>query len=150
MLTELCQELHNWFDRNMPKKYGNITISDGTMSSLGKKIEFLDGQYYRIIGSIFNDGVHLYGSEDDVLVDENFNGSVWAMAIPKEVVKLADDIATWRTKYEAIDSVAMSPYSSESFGGYSYSKGGGSGGSSGGGADWRTTFRVRLNMWRKI
>ena len=150
MLTELCQELHNWFDRNMPKTYGNITISDGTMSSLGKKIEFLDGQYYRIIGSVFNDGVHLYGSENDILVDENFTGSVWAMAIPKEVVKLADDIAAWRTKYEAIDSVAMSPYSSESFGGYSYSKGGGSGGSSGGGADWRTTFRVRLNMWRKI
>lgn len=149
MLTELCQELHNWFDRNMPKKYGNITISDGIMSSSGKKIEFLDGQYYRIIGSIFNDGVHLYGSEDDVLVDEDFNGSVWAMAIPKEVVKLADDIAAWRTKYEAVDSLAMSPYSSESFSGYSYSKSGGSGSGSGG-ADWRTTFRVRLNMWRKI
>lgn len=142
MLTELCQELRNWFCRE--KHFGTFTIEGGSLTA-----QFLTaGQYYRIVGSIFNDGVHQYGSEEE-LTDETFDGAVWALAIPKAVLDLADKIDAWRQKYETADSPALSPYSSESFGGYSYSKGGNNSESSGGGG-WKTVFASDLNRWRKI
>ena len=145
MMTELCQELHNWFERD--KIFGTFTIEAGVISGLG----LLDGQYYRIIGSVFNDGVHKYGDPNDILDDETFDGAVWALGIPKAVIALADEIAAWRAKYEATDSAAMSPFNSESFGGYSYSKGNGSANNGNSASDgWRGAFSSRLSMWRKI
>ena len=147
MLTELCQELHNWFDRE--RYFGKFEITGGTITA-----PFLvDGQYYRIVGSIFNDGVHKYGDIKDVLTDETFNGSVWALGIPKAVLNLADEIAAWKAKYESPDSEAMSPFQSESFGGYSYNKGSTS--SANGSAattptGWKAVFASNLNRWRKI
>lgn len=142
MLTELCQELRNWFDRE--RHSGTFTITGGNITA-----DFLQvGQYYRICGSIFNDGVHQYPV--DVLRDETFDGSVWALAIPDPVLKLAEDIDEWREKYEAADSAALSPFQSESFGGYSYSKGSGSSGGAIGGVSWKNAFASRLNMWRKL
>ena len=143
MLTELCQELKNWF---VLKKYaGAFKIENGNITA-----DFLaEGQYYRIIGSIFNDGVHQYPSNN--LIDEDFNGAVWALAIPAAVVQLSEDIDAWEKEYAGAGSAAMSPFQSESFGGYSYSKGGAStanGGSANGG--WVTAFASRLNRWRKI
>lgn len=145
MLTELCQELRNWFDRE--RKNGTFIISGGALTA-----DFLqEGQYFRIIGSVFNDGVHKYGDETDTLKDETFIGAVWALGIPDEVVELEEDIQAWRTAYEATDSQAMSPFQSESFGGYSYSKSASAtSGNGAGGASWRNAFKSRLNMWRKI
>lgn len=148
-LTELCQELRNWFDRGMPKYFGKFKIQNGTLVD----INFLNGQYYRIIGSVFNDGVHKSNDEKDVLVDEEFNGAVWAMAIPPVVVALSEDISRWMDLYGDVTSQAMSPYNSESFGGYSYSKSSGgssSGGGNDGSASWTSVFADRLNRWRKI
>ena len=109
----------------------------------------LPGQYFRVMGSLFNDGVHQYGN--DFLNDEDFTGSVWSLAIPVAVIKLSEDIDAWRAKYEAPDSSAMSPYMSESFGGYSYSKGSAiSGTGTGGATSWRTSFASRMNAWRKL
>ena len=143
MLTELCQELHNWFERE--KRSGSFRIVDGMLEA-----DFLlPGQYFRVMGSLFNDGVHQYGN--DFLNDEDFTGSVWSLAIPVAVIKLSEDIDAWRAKYEAPDSSAMSPYMSESFGGYSYSKGSAiSGTGTGGATSWRTSFASRMNAWRKI
>lgn len=147
MLTELCQELHNWFV--LEKHTGTFEITGGEITA-----SFLvEGQYYRIMGSIFNDGVHQFGHEaEGELKDETFDGSVWALGIPKAVINLATEIAEWQTKYGTVDSPAMSPYSSESFGGYSYNKSaGGYGNDSGsGGTGWQSVFRSRLNAWRKL
>ena len=143
MLTELCQELHNWFERE--KRSGSFRIVDGMLEANF----LLPGQYFRVMGSLFNDGVHQYGK--DFLNDEDFTGSVWSLAIPVAVIKLSEDIDAWRAKYEAPDSSAMSPYMSESFGGYSYSKGSAiSGTGTGGATSWRTSFASRMNAWRKI
>lgn len=149
VLTELCQELRNWFDRNQPKYYGEFTIENGVLILSGD-MSLRDGQYFRVIGSALNDGVHQYGVYGDALEDEAFSGAVWAMAIPPAVLSLAKEIKAWQDKYGGIDSAAMSPFASESFGGYSYSKSGagsGSGSTSGG---WRSAFAGRLNSWRKI
>lgn len=141
MLTELCQELRNWFERE--RHSGTFTIEDGNLS-----VDFLrDGQYFRICGSVFSDGVHQYPATE--LPSETFTGAVWALAIPAPVLRLSDEIDAWREKYEAVDSAAMSPFNSESFGGYSYSKSG-TGASGTSGATWQTVFAARLNAWRKL
>lgn len=158
ILTELCQNLRNWFDRGRKKWYGQITISNGEISIVPKFISdpfvLQEGQYFRIMGSVFNDGVHKYHDVEDVLTDEEeFFGAVWSMAIPPAVLELAEDIEAWQNKYGGVDSEAMSPFQSESFGGYSYSKGsgGGSGSANSGGAGtWQGVFANRLNPWRKI
>lgn len=141
-LTELCQELRNWFDR--ARYTGTFTISGGNITA-----DFLQtGQYYRIVGSVFNDGIHQYPSVE--LKSETFDGSVWALAIPEAVIKLATEIAAWREKYENADSAALSPFQSESFGGYSYSKGGSYSSNGNTAVSWKTAFASRLNAWRKL
>lgn len=146
MLTVLCKEINNWFDKE--KYFGTFTIENNAITG---NYSLQENQYFRIVGSIFNDGV--YKNDENLnLTDETFNGAIWAMAIPNEVIALADDIEAWSNKYQSIDSVAMSPFNSESFGGYSYSKSGGS--SSSGNVDlsgtWQGAFADRLNHWRKI
>lgn len=143
-LTELCQELRNWFDRE--RHTGSFEIADGNIVA-----DFLrDGQYFRIMGSVFSDGVHKYPAAD--LPAETFDGSVCALAIPAPVIKLSEDIDAWREKNEAADSANMSPFQSESFGGYSYSKGSASkqSGTSGGSLSWKDVFASRMNAWRKL
>ncbi len=142
MLTELCQELRNWF---VHKKYiGTFSIENGNITA-----DFLaDGQYFRINGSIFNDGVHQYPATG--LTDEVFDGAVWALAIPQAVINLDTVISEWQQKYGGADSAAMSPFQSESFGGYSYSKGASGSSSNNAGASWQSVFASQLNRWRKI
>lgn len=159
MLTELCEYLKNWFVEDQDKHIGTITITGGEITArddlymmIGdKQIEPANGQYIRVIGSIFNDGVHQYPDHD--MQDETFKGAVWLLRIPPAILDLADDIAAWKAKYMGIDSPLMGPFTSESFGGYSYSKSGigasaftNASGISG----WQAAFADRLEPWRKI
>ena len=145
MLTVLCKEINNWFEQR--KYFGEFVVEDGHLTG---DFSLQDGQYFRIVGSVFNDGVYQYPATG--LTDETFDEAIWAMAIPSEVIALASEIEAWKNKYQSIDSPAMSPYNSESFGGYSYSKSGG--GSTSGSVDlsgtWQGAFADRLNHWRKI
>lgn len=146
MLNELCLELKNWFDREQPKLFGNFTISN---NQLDKKVTDIlqQNQYFRIIGSVFNDGVYCFNSELK-LTDESFYGAIWLMAVPKEIIELSEEIDEWNGKYS---DTAESPYSSESFGGYSYSKSQSYVNASGGKQpSWQSAFAKRLNKWRKI
>ena len=142
ILTEICEYLNNYFWEK--KISGNFTISDGAIDAVGLK----DGQYFRIIGSTFNDGVHIYPATD--LTDEAFEGSVWAMAVPATVIAIASDIKEWQTKYGGADSDSMSPFTSESFAGYSYSKSGSGNANSGSNITWQDAFGGRLNKYRKL
>lgn len=136
MLTEICAEIRNYFVKD---------IHNGVFEIVGGKIESLDflqeGQYFRIIGSVFNDGVHQYPSAD--MTDEIFEGSVWAMAVPPSVVALADEIK----KYVESDAGKPSNFTSESFGGYSYSKATDSNGAP---LSWEKVFANRLNKYRRL
>lgn len=146
MLTEVCKEIKNWFE--YAKFFDTFTIDDNEITG---SYSLQENQYFRIVGSVFNDGVYKY--DDDLeLEDETFKGAIWAMAVPPDVVALAAEIKAWTDKYQSVDSAAMSPFNSESFGGYSYSKS--SGGSTSGNVDlsgtWQGAFADRLNHWRKI
>ena len=62
MLEEILRHLNNWFLRE--RHEGAFTVEKG-----GLALPFLQvGQYFRIVGSIFNDGLHRYPAED--LTDE--------------------------------------------------------------------------------
>ena len=143
-LSDLCNELNNWFD--VSRHFGRFTIKGGSIS-LNEEVNLVDGQYFRIVGSVFNDGVYKYPASD--LADEVFEGAVWAMAVPPAVIAMQAEIDDWMNKY---GEIVNSPYQSESFGGYSYSKSSGSGSASDGAdiGSWQNQFRSRLNKWRKI
>lgn len=140
MLEQVLDFIHNYFVRE--RMVREFVISNGSID-----LNLQTGQYFKIVGSVFNDGVHRYPA--NTLTDETFTGEIWAMAVPPSVVALAGEITEWVAKY---GEAANSPFSSESFGGYSYSKGSGTNkdGSSGNPSDWRKVFGSRLNHWRKI
>ena len=139
MLEQVLMNIRNWFSVDGGIYSGTFTIKDG-----GITLPFLaNGQYFRICGSVFNDGLHQYPEDD--LVDETFNGTIWALAIPKAVIELADEIGKWQEKN---GEAASSPFSSESFGGYSYSKS--TNAETGGAVTWQSAFKQQLSAWRKI
>lgn len=145
-MTEVFQYLRNWFDRNQPKYYGKFTIENGALVG---DYKIATGQFYRIMGSALNDGVYKYGSEEE-LDDEVFEGAIWLMAVPKDVRNLIAEIDMWQEKYGGIDSANMSPYQSESFGGYSYSKASGGSTSSSSVPTWQSVFADRLGRHKKL
>lgn len=138
MLTKLCENINNWFET---EKYKNTyTINNGVISPL----DFIkDGQFFRIVGSVFNDGVYQKPFSGNVikLTDEEFEGEIWAMSIPTSIFPLVKEIEEFNEKSP------ISQYKSESFGGYSYSKAEDSNGQV---ATWETVFGNRLNRWRKL
>ena len=139
MLEQVLMNIRNWFPVKGGIYSGTFTIEDG-----GIALPFLaNGQYFRICGSVFNDGLHQY--PEDSLVDETFNGTIWALAIPKAVIDLAAEIETWEKKN---GEAASGIYQSESFGGYSYSKA--TDAETGGAVTWQSAFKKQLSAWRKI
>ena len=144
MLNELCQELRNYFDKAQPKFFGKIEIKDNTFVDDEILDKIKPNQYFRIVGSIFNDGVYCF-NKDLTLEDETFDGAIWLMAVPKAVLEIAKEIEDWQNEY---GNALKSPYQSESFGGYSYSKASGKNG--GGAVTWQDAFATRLNLYRRI
>lgn len=132
MIDAICASLRNYFVVEIVD--GEYTVTDG-----GITLPFLAaGQFFRVVGSVFCDGVYRCG--DKLPADETFDGAIWAMAIPPTLEELAAEIEEWKQKNA---EVINSPYQSESFGGYSYTKGSDS-------ASWQGVFAKRLNRWRKL
>ena len=138
MLTELLAEIRNYFEVPNGRHFGTFTISGGSIAPL----DFLqEGQYFRIVGTVFNDGVYQYPATS--LTDEVFEGAVWAMALPPSIIALAAEIKA----YNDSDAGKPSPFTSESFGGYAYTKATDANGAPIG---WQKAFADRLNKWRKL
>lgn len=137
MLETILTHLHNWFSDKKERRSGAFEIVSGELD-----VDFIKtGQYYRIKGSTFNDGLHRFPLEDlDMLTDEAFEGEIWPLRIPKAVLMLADEIDAYCKQNPQTDKI------SESFGGYSYQRATNGAGGVGG---WETVFAPRLNAWRK-
>ena len=153
MLTQVCNYVHNYFERDYFE--GEYEITGGAIT-----LSFLTvGQRFRIMGSTANDGIYTYHApgviwNDDnskavTLVNETFKGVIVGMSVPRDVIELVGEINAWVTANA--DSL-NSPYSSESFGGYTYQKATGSTGANGGTNvfGWQDQFKARLNAYRKI
>lgn len=136
MLTEICAEVRNWFADDEDKHVGVFEVKNGVLAPL----DFLtEGQYFRIIGSKYNDGVYAY--PDANLVDEDFSGAVLAMKVPPDFLKLCCEIGEYEEKY------GSTAYVSESWGGYSYTLPTGENGAP---MSWNERFAKRLARWRKM
>lgn len=139
MLEQILMHLKNWFVVPGGIHPGQFVIKDKTI-----EIPFLkDGQYFRIVGSTFNDGLYQYPVH--YLFDEEFRGAIWALAIPPEVISISEEISDWQEKY---GEKTEGPFQSESFCGYSYTRATNT--KTGEAFTWKDAFRRRLNDWRKI
>lgn len=141
MLDKILREL-GWYRR--PNQYvdrievGRFTIEGGNITPS----DFLkEKEYFRIVGSKLNDG--LYQHPNAELTNETFDGAVWVMRLPPAVVTLAQEIE----KYEKSDAGKPSAFTSESFGGYAYSK---ATNAKGVPLSWKGVFEDDLRPWRMI
>lgn len=141
-MTQLCGRCKNYFIRDEGDIHtGEFSITGGELSPL----DFLiSGQYFRIVGSVLNDGVYQYPATG--LKDETFDGAVWAMRIQPDFVALCEEITAFENKLAAMRE-QTGAYQSESFGGYTYSLA----------ADvpaalkeWQGSLRFRLTQYRRI
>lgn len=151
-ITEICADVRNYF-APPSKKADKSYIHEGEFTISGKSVTPLDfiaeGQYFRIVGSASNDGVYCNDTDGrKALTDETFTGTIWEMCVPRAFLALCADISEWRTANESASSAAMSPFTAESFGGYSYQKGGSGGASAA--ISWQSQFATRLNAWRRL
>lgn len=138
LIKEVLDYIHNYFVKEVYT--GTFKIENGSINV----DELLNGQYFMIKGSVLNDGIYVKPTTD--LIDETFKGSVMALAIPRDVLELIAEIGTWQTENK---KTLESPFQSESFGGYSYTKA--SGNKSGGSTlTWKDVFGSRLNAYRKL
>ena len=142
---DICAELKNWFDFERISDTYTITNGSIDLSVLLETGDIQNGQYFRICESVFNDGVYQYPTSG--LTDEVFDGVIWTMQVPPDLVKLCTEINTWLDTY---GDKLSSPYQSESFGGYSYSKGGGKSSNSIDPFSWQAYYSGRLAKYRKI
>jgi len=148
MIGEICSEIKNYFVYANDQHVGDFVISEGQISP----IIDIPTNYIRIIGSRLNDGVHKVSDlVENPLQDESWHGAIWVMSPPADFLALVEEIEAWQEKNGGADSAAMSPFQSESFGGYSYSKA--SGGSGEGGASsaptWQAQYASRLKPYRR-
>lgn len=132
-LFELLQYLRNFFP-GQQWHFSGAEIRDGRLPLDGLTIE----DYYLVEDNPRNNGIHQYGNMD--LKPGIFSGTVTEVCAPQEVLTLLEDINSWITDNE---KVLQSPYQSESFGGYSYTK-------SAQQTTWKTVFAERLRPWRKL
>ncbi len=138
MLEEVLRYLWGTMVYKWPVKElygGTFKIEKGNI-----ELPFLfEGQYFRIVGSVFNDGVYQYPV--NTLKGETFNGAIWTLAIDPTLLAVVSEIEEWEKENK---KAVESPYQSESFGGYSYTL------KEGQNVSWKTAFKDRLNRWRKI
>lgn len=154
-LKEMLDYIHNYFVMDVYE--GKIKIENHQIDN--SKIELFNGQYFMIKGSIFNDGIWRYDENlnidlnkdenDDYLTDEEFEGEIYLLAIPRDVIAICDEIKDWEEKnQDTLNGI----YQSESFGGYSYSLKSGKSNTNGSSESlsWRDVFGNRLKAYRKL
>lgn len=163
MLIEMMRECKNFFEIRNDGFYqdyktrpvypvtefeDDYTIASGVLSTLDATIK--TGQYIAIYGSTLNDGIWKVGAGGAITSDitgvtaqnETFHATIYPLKVPADFVALATEITAWRAK-----AVEASPYVSESFLGYSYSKAQRQGG---GNVTWQSQFADRLIPYKRI
>lgn len=144
MLTEICQYLHNYFDYE--RHNGDITVNGGVITCNGDAIALEEGQYFALFRGRIPLGV--FNAEDGL--DKTFNGSVWLMDVPKAILDADTWAKSWMEKNGSANSDANSAFQSESFGGYSYSKGNNTTGKAGASIFDTAQFAQMLAPYRKL
>ena len=146
LMKEVCDYIHNYFVFDTVES--TFIISDNLLQN--DELELYEGQYFIIEGSKFNDGMFKYTEvpEETDLIDETFKGCIKLCSIPRDVQNIVKDIAEWQEKNA---ETLNSPFQSESFGGYSYSKGNSTTREGKNRTySWKDVFGSKLYPYRKI
>lgn len=166
IIEALCAETHNYHETD--KVIGDFTIESGNI-----ELPFLcENQFFRIVGSKFNDGVYIY-SQDAFTIrsstwEEVLNGNLdwetlkdkkWGDLVERDLVDETFHGAIWPmnmpraflelskeiSKYNESEVAKPTANTSESINGhYSYTR------SSADANQWQNVFRSKLNRWRKV
>lgn len=114
-MEEILDYIKNYFA--VTKENNTFNINNGAITIRGK---YLEGQYIKLEGSILNDSIYKIESVDNNTItvvgaiNEEFEGAIYGLAIPKEIVELSKKFEEQKEK------IVSSIYESESFGEYSY------------------------------
>ena len=140
-LTRICARLKNHFLRD--KTDGTFTL----VSGVAPLENLLPNQYFLIVGSILNEGVFQNTAESLAEIqNETFTGHIWSMAVPVDFLDLCDDIDEFNAKVAELGLIDKG-YTSESWGGYSYSLGGAAPAYM---QEWANRINSGLHMYQKI
>jgi len=136
MLYEILKHIRNFFPDLDHQIAGTFTVKDGSIDPFPVVSA---NQYVLIEGSALNDGIIQLSCAS--LEDEIFTGTITPLKIPREFLNLVAEIESYQENYK------VSPFTSESFGGYSYTRATNAKGKM---LSWQDSFGTRLNAWRKI
>lgn len=99
--------------------------------------------FIAVQGSLFSDGVHRLDLLHQFSADETFTGRVYILHPPESFLKLCEEVAAYDEKNPT------GAFVSESFGGYSYSRGAGSS-ATGTASPWQQAFAISLRPYRRM
>ena len=140
MLSKLCEEVNNYFERTSESIIATITGS--TIIGVFDYDYYLN-QYIHIKGSILNDGVYKIVSFEnniitvaETLIDEDTDEYciISGLAIPNTFINLATEITTY-------ENASETGITSESQGNRSVTYSGGT---------WQETFKKKLSLYKKM
>lgn len=141
-LDDYCADLKNYFIADFDH---DIHLGEYTIANNSIDVDFIaENQYFRIVGSKFNDGVYKLDNKL-TLVDETFQGAIWVMSVPPAFLAAVQEAETYLTAHPlGIE------FQSESFGGYSYTRA--SGGNSMSSGFWYlpAVTAQKLNRYRRL
>jgi len=135
-VSDIMREINNFFEGDAFPDEASYTIE-----ASGKISPSVGGNYVAINGSNCHDGVFPIANG---LIDfgesvqrETFKGKVWELHVPIAFKTLCEEIIAFDSK------TPVSAYTSESFGGYSYTRNAA--------ADtWQKAYAKRLNPYRRM
>lgn len=142
-MEEILRQINNYFYSF--KETGNFKIVESSI--VGLKAPYRTGQFIKVQGSLFNDGIYKVDSADSNLriqglIDEEFEGVIYSMNVPRAIEELEVKIKEFKSKDVKTNIV------SESIpGGYSYSKATGKAGVP---AGWQSVFAEDLRPYKKM
>lgn len=146
MITELLEYLNNWFiDTHESGKFEFKASLDATpIYTIEAPFyqDYLVGQYISVDGSKLNDGVYKVTAVesgkitvDTQVLTETASISLWGLAVPKQVVSLAGEIAEY--KASNLEGIASETQGSRSI---AYKNGSG----------WEDVYKQRLIPYRRL
>lgn len=140
----VLKEINNYFYKTIEK--GKFEIKNNKIKTKGK---YLPNQFIKIENSIMNDGIYkiLSFANQEIIIegstDEEFQGEIYGLAIPKDFLELVIKIEEYNKKNPSADNVISESY----LNGYSYSKATNSEGQV---STWKDIFKGELQQYRQL
>ena len=140
MMEKVMRACNNAFEVGYWEGVVTVDATNKTISVDGSSVKGVN-DYVFIADSLYNNGLFKPEDPASAYTDETFTGKVWLLAPPKDFIRLCDEISTWTEKNPA------GGYVSESFGGYSYSRGAKSNGAA---VSWEDVFSDAITPYRRM